>query len=134
VRLYLLDTNIASYIIKGTVPGIRRHLERVPIELISVSAVTEGELRYGVARRPEALRLKLIVDEFLRQVAISPWDSKAAQCYGQLRARLESKGMTLENLDLMIAAHALAIGATLVTHDQGFSRVEKLKTADWTKP
>jgi tRNA(fMet)-specific endonuclease VapC len=130
---YLLDTNIASDIIKGNVPGVRRRLAKVPMEQIHVSAVTEGELRYGVARRPDATRLKAIVDEFLLMVTILPWDSDAARSYGQLRALLELEGQPMGNLDLMIAAHALSMGAVLVTNDRAFARVKKLKTIDWTR-
>jgi len=65
-------------------------------------------------------------------VAILPWDSEAAQQYGQLRAALEREGRPLGNLDTMIAAHALALGAVLVTSDRAFSRIKKLKVEDWT--
>jgi tRNA(fMet)-specific endonuclease VapC len=86
--LYLLDTNIASYVIKG-VPAVQRHIERVPLAQLAISAVTEGELLYGVARRPEATRLHAIVNEFLLRVSIQPWDSNVARHYGALRAALE---------------------------------------------
>ena len=62
---YLLDTNTASYIIRGSIPAVERRLVKVPIAQIAISAVTEGELRYGVARRPDATRLQTVVDEFL---------------------------------------------------------------------
>ncbi|MBZ5725427.1 MAG: type II toxin-antitoxin system VapC family toxin [Acidobacteriia bacterium] len=127
---YLLDTNTASYIIKGTFPQIRPHLTRVPMERICVSAVTEGELRYGVARNPDAKRLRNVVDEFLLRVWSVPWDSEAARAYGQLRADLEKGGKPIGNLDLMIAAHALSMGAILVSHDHVFERIGKLKVVD----
>jgi tRNA(fMet)-specific endonuclease VapC len=130
---YLLDTNIASYIIKGH-PTVRRRLVAVPMHEVAISAVTEGELRYGVARLPFSARLKTMVAEFLIRVAIHPWDSAAAQEYGRLRAALEQAGAALGNLDTMIAAHALAMGSVLVTHDKAFARVRGLKIADWTKP
>jgi len=79
---YLLDTNIASYIIKGNIPGARRRLVRVPMAQVFISAVTEGELRYGVARRPAATKLQQIVEEFLLRVTVLPWDSGAARQYG----------------------------------------------------
>jgi tRNA(fMet)-specific endonuclease VapC len=65
-------------------------------------------------------------------VAILPWDSDAARKYGQLRAVLERDGQPMGNLDVMIAAHALAVGAVLVTNDQAFARIKKLKVEDWT--
>lgn len=131
--LRMLDTSTASYIIKGNIPAVRRRLVRVPMEQIAISAVTEGELRYGVARRPDATHLQTIVEEFLLHVTILPWDSDAAQQYGQLRAGLERDGQPIGNLDTMIAAHALAADAILVTHDHAFSRIKKLKVEDWTK-
>ena len=129
---YLLDTNIASYIIKGNIPAVRRRLLRVPMAHVSTSTVTEGELRYGVARRPGGTQLLKIVEEFLLHVTILPWDSEAAQQYGHLRASLESAGQPMGNLDMMIGAHALALGAILVTNDQAFARIKKLKVEDWT--
>jgi tRNA(fMet)-specific endonuclease VapC len=130
---YLLDTNIASYIIKGNVPAVRRRLLRHPIQEIAISSVTEGELRFGVARRPDATRLREVVDEFLRAVTVLPWDSDAARRYGDLRAMLELQGQPMGNLDIMIGAHALAVGLVLVTHDRAFGRVKGLKVQDWTR-
>ena len=70
-------------------------------------------------------RLNAIVEEFLIRVAVFPWDSAAAQEYGQIRAALERAGYPLVNLDTMIAAHALARGSVLVTHDKAFARVNR---------
>jgi tRNA(fMet)-specific endonuclease VapC len=129
-KLYLLDTNIASYVIKG-VPAVQHRIERLPMAQIAISAVTEGELLYGVARRPEATRLHAIVNEFLLRVSIQPWDSNVARHYGALRASLEGQGRPIGNLDMMIGAHALALGAVLVTNDQAFSRIKGLKIENW---
>jgi tRNA(fMet)-specific endonuclease VapC len=129
---YMLDTNIASYIIKGNAPAVYRKLNRIPISQLFISAVTEGELRYGVERLPGATKLQQIVEEFLRRVTILPWDSDAAKNYGHLRSDLERSGQPLDNLDLMIAAHALATGSILVTSDRAFTRVKKLKIENWT--
>jgi len=131
---YLLDTNTASYIIKGNRPRVRKHLLSVPMVQVSISVVTEAELRFGVARRPDAVRLGLAVEEFLLRVAVLAWDSKAAQQYAVIRAALETKGEPMGNLDMMIAAHALATKSVLVTSDRVFRRVPGLKTEDWTKP
>ena len=131
---YLLDTNTASYIIKGNIPAVRRRLLKIPMAQIAISTVTEGELRYGVARRVGATRLQTVVDEFLLRVTILPWDSEAAQQYGQLRATLEREGQLMGSLDTMIGAHALALGLILVTNDRAFARIKKLKVEDWTKP
>jgi tRNA(fMet)-specific endonuclease VapC len=128
---YLLDTNTASYAIKGNIPAVRVRLTQVQMAQVGISSVTEAELRYGAARRPEATKLHLLVEEFLLRLTILPWDSKAAQEYALLRAALERSGKPVGNLDLMIAAHALATGAILVTNDLVFSRIKNLKIENW---
>lgn len=129
---YLLDTNMASYVIKGNVPRVREKLLRVPMADVGISVVTEAELRFRVARKPEAARLKLMVDEFLLRVEILPWGSSAAQQYASLRSALEDTGVPMGNIDMMIAAQALAAAVVLVTHDRVFQRVKQLKLEDWT--
>ena len=130
---YLLDTNTASYIIKGNVPHVRDRLQKIPMSEVGVSAVTEAELRFGVARKPHVARLYLAVEEFLLRVDILPWDSSAAQHYAILRSAMEDSGTPMGNLDMMIAAQALAADATLVTHDRVFQRVRHLEIEDWTR-
>jgi tRNA(fMet)-specific endonuclease VapC len=130
---YLLDTNTASYVIKGNFPRVRARLLKVPMAEVGISAVTEAELRFGVARRPEATALKSVVEEFLLRVEILAWNSEAARHYARIRASLEEGGEPMGNLDLMIAAHALATETVLVTHDHVFRRVKGLKVEDWSK-
>lgn len=130
---YLLDTNIASCIIKGNSPAVDRQLMTIAMAQIAISAVTEGELRFRVARLPHATRLHFLVEDFFLRVAILAWDSDAAQQYGRLRAMLEHEGQPMGNLDAMIGAHALALDAVLVTNDHAFARIKKLKIVDWTK-
>ena len=131
---YLLDTNTVSYIIKGNIPRVRERLVKTPMAQVAISVITEAELRFGVVRRPEATRLKVVVEEFLLRVAVLPWDSDAARHYANVRATLERAGTGMGNLDLMIAAHALAADAVLVTNDRVFGRVKQLKIEDWTRP
>ena len=130
---YLLDTNTASYIIKGNIPRVRERLLKVPMSGLLISAVTEAELLYGAARKSDSVRLKTAVDEFLLRVDSRPWDSNAARRYADLRAALEISGTPMGNLDMMIAAHALAAEAILVTNDRSFRRLKNLKIEDWTK-
>jgi tRNA(fMet)-specific endonuclease VapC len=130
---YLLDTNIASLVIKGNSSAVDRRLVRVPMAQLAISAVTEGELRFGEARLPHATSLHGLIEDFLLRVVTLPWDSDAAQQYGQLRATLERDGPTMGNLDVMIGAHALAVDVILVTNDRAFARIKKLKVEDWTK-
>jgi len=128
---YLLDTNTASCIIKGNVPRVRERLLKVPMSQLLISAVTEAELLSGAARKREAV-LKTAIDEFLLRVDSLPWDSNAARRYADLRATLEFGGIPMGNLDMMIAAHALAAEAILVTSDRSFRRLKHLKIEDWT--
>ena len=130
---YLLDTNTASYVIKGHFPRVRERLMKTPMAEVGISVITEAELRFGVARKPAAVRLKTAIEEFLLRVETLPWDSEAAQQYGQIRAALERVGQPMGNLDMMIAAHALAAQVVLVTHDHVFRRVKQLKIEDWSK-
>ena len=130
---YLLDTNTASYIIKGTFPRVRERLLKVPMAEVGISVITEAELRFGVARLPEATALKRVVKEFLLRVESLPWTSEAAHHYARIRATLEREGEPMGNLDMMIAAHAIGADAVLVTHDREFRRVKGLKVEDWSK-
>jgi tRNA(fMet)-specific endonuclease VapC len=131
---YLLDTNAVSHYIANLPPQVRRKLESVGSSAVAISAVTEAELRYGVARKPGAMRRRASVESFLANTEIFPWDSAAAQAYGLLRAEQERKGRPLSVEDLMIAAHALSLGLVLITNDQAFRFVGRLKTEDWTLP
>jgi tRNA(fMet)-specific endonuclease VapC len=127
---YLLDTNTASYVIKGNFPRVRARLLKVPMAEVGISVVTEAGLRFGVARRPEATALKRVVEEFLLRVEILAWNSEAARHYARIRASL---GEPMGNLDLMIAAQAVAAEVALVTHDHVFRRVKGLTVEDWSK-
>lgn len=129
--LYLLDTNTVSYLIKRH-PQVTQHLLAVPMHSVCISAITAGELAFGLAKRPEAVTLKAAVNEFLRRVEVLPWDDAVAQTYGTLRAQLQSQGATLAALDMQIAAHALHMKAKLVSSDKAFSKIEHLHTEDWS--
>jgi len=129
---YMLDTNIASFILRGHSDTLRARLRATPLSATCLSSVTEGELLYGLARKPQASALREAVASLLKHVPVLPWDSAAAAAYGRLRAALEAAGTPLGNLDTLIAAHALASGCTLVTNDQALRRVPGLPTEDWT--
>lgn len=132
---YMLDTNTASYIIKGNPPAVRERLREVPMANICISAITQAELLLGVARKPDAMRLRDTVREFLLRLEILPWDGDAAEAYAQLRAECERNGTLLGSMDMLIAAHAIAAGAVLVTHDNAFYNVKhRLNLEDWSRP
>jgi tRNA(fMet)-specific endonuclease VapC len=129
---YLLDTNTVSYAIQGYSIPLRERMDSTTNSSMALSVFTQAELLYGLARKPEAKKLRSAVEKFLSDLRVLSWDSAAATAYGDLRAVQESKGRPLSHEDLMIAAHALSLGLTLVTHDQAFSFVDGLKTEDWT--
>ncbi len=130
--MHLLDTNIVSHVIRGDQPRVRDRLQRLPVGMVAISAVTEGELRYGLARRGYPKGLTQRVEALLLRVDILPWDTSVAQTYGRLRAACEAAGTPLAALDMMIAAHAVCVDATLVSRDRVFARVlGGLKVEAW---
>jgi len=131
--LYLLDTNTVSHLIKRH-PQATQHLLAVPMHSVCISAITAGEVAFGLAKRPDAVALKTTVNEFLRRVDVLPWDDAVAQTYGTLRAQLQSQGLSLSPLDLQIAAHALHANAVLVTSDQAFCKVPSIDAKNWLEP
>jgi len=134
MQLYMLDTNTASYIIKGEPVVVREHLLEVPMASVCISSITQAELLRGVAKKPEAKRMPIAVKEFLIRVEIMPWDSDAAEAYARLRTSCEREGTPLGTMDMLIAAHSVAVGAILVTNDQAFFRVKHhLSLEDWTR-
>jgi tRNA(fMet)-specific endonuclease VapC len=132
-RDYLLDTNIASQIIKGGSRAIENRLAHIPMSRLAISTVTEAELRYGLAKMSEPRRLKSLVDDFLQRVRSLAWNTAATHEYARLRLLLERQGRRMDAEDLMIAAHALSLDAVLVSHDLVFQRVPDLRLEDWTK-
>lgn len=131
MKQYMLDTNTVSDLIKAH-PSVARAVVAVPMASLCLSAITEGELLFGLAKRPDAKRLHIAVRELLRRFDVLPWDSAVAERYGTVRADMERKGKILAPLDLLIATHALSVGAVLVTNDQVFGQVADLHVEDWS--
>lgn len=131
-KLYMLDTNIASFMIRGMNTKLETKVRKISINSLCISTITQAELLYGLERKPHASTLKQLVEQFLIYPNILSWDSNAAEQYSVLRANLEKKGTPLSNLDTMIAAHALSVNAILVTNDNAFSRINKLRIEDWS--
>lgn len=128
---YMLDTNTVSHLIKEH-PAVARRVVATPMTFLCVSAITKGELLFGLAKRPDAKRLHLAVRELLRRVDVLPWDNAIAEHYGTVRADMERQGKVLAPLDLLIATHALSVGALLVTSDRAFGQVAGLLVENWT--
>jgi tRNA(fMet)-specific endonuclease VapC len=129
--IFMLDTDILSFLIKGqTQVGAKyRALGR---NSICISAVTEGEIWYGVAKNSPGIdklsRLKLL----MASVKIMTIDSDVAAIYGELRGHLEKNGQPIGPNDFWIAAHAMSLGATLVTNNvREFKRIKGLKVENW---
>ncbi len=130
---YLLDTNVASHVIRGDRPAVGQLLVGLPISDIAISVVTEAELLFGLAKRGHPAGLSERVRQFLLRVTVLIWDRHVAATYAELRASCAARGLTLAPLDMMIAGHAVAADAELVTLDRVFLRVgDPLKTLDWS--
>jgi tRNA(fMet)-specific endonuclease VapC len=131
--LYMLDTNAASEAIRGH-KQLDNRLQTLTLQQWCISAVTYSELRYGLARRPEATQLARIVGEFLRIATVVPWDRAAADRHATLRAHLRAEGTPIGDFDEMIGAHALAKDAILVTDNiRHFQRVPGLHLENWLR-
>ena len=132
---FMLDTNTVSYALRGDPPSVRDRLRRVPMAQVCISSITEAELLLGLALKPQAIKLAELVNQFLLGVTSLPWDSAAAQAYASLAASSWKQGKRLAAMDILVAAHALASGLTLVTTDQSFRNLgPRLALADWSKP
>ena len=108
-----------------------RRVVAAPMASLCLSAITEGELLSGLAKRPDTVRLRRAVTELLRRVDVLAWDSDAAQHYGSMRADAERGGRILGLLDRLIAAPAWSRDAVLVSNDRAFGRVSGLAVVDW---
>lgn len=133
MTLYLLDTNTVSAALRGSA-SLDTRLQRLDPAQWCISAITRAELRYGVALKPEATKLARYVEAFLQATTTAPWDQSAADAHGALRAKLRRAGTPIGDFDEMIAAHALALEAVLVTDNtRHFQRVEGLALENWIR-
>jgi tRNA(fMet)-specific endonuclease VapC len=127
---YLLDTNIASEFIRSK--SLDRRILSIPISQLSISSITEAEIRYGLAKRPHATKLHDLANLFLQTVEIREFDSSAGRSYGWLRAAYEQAGLSVGNLDALIAAHAHSLGMTFVTRDASLLRLQSwIRVKQW---
>jgi tRNA(fMet)-specific endonuclease VapC len=131
--LRMLDTDIASYIIKGKSPGIEAKLSDISPSTVCISVMTQAELLYGLKRLPAEHRLHLAVRQFLKIVRVPSWDTEAADWYANIRHQLVTTGQPIGELDIMIAAHSLSVGAVLVTNNiRHYERIEApLRLENW---
>ena len=131
---FMLDTNICIYVIKRKPLAVIDRFQRAKISQIGISTIVLSELLYGVSKssRPEQNQMALY--QFVAPLEILPYGDDAAQYYGASRAYLEKMGTPIGSLDMLIAAHALSIGCTLVTNNEKeFGRIPNLKIENWVK-
>jgi len=126
----MFDTNIVSYIIRGD-DITQAKLKRFNLAMVVISAITEAELRFGVAKKGNPQNLVGRVNTLLDRMTIMPWDSTAATQYAALRALNQRRGINLSAVDMLIAAHAAAIDAPLVTNDQAFQKLQGIDVLAW---
>ena len=128
---YMLDTNTVSYFVRAN-PNVTKAIFAKNYSDLCVSSIVEAELLYGVERAPAATRIAAVVREFLSRVDSLPWTSQESACFAVTRTRMERSGKSLQLHDMLIAAHALSLGATLVTSDAAFRHVPRLAVEDWS--
>ncbi len=128
----MLDTNICIYLIKNNPPEVGERFRKYVFGELGISSIAVSELMYGVHKSRQPEKNMTALDAFLLPLKILPFDEAASRQYGLLRAALEKKGTPIGSMDMLIAAHALAMGCTLITHNiREFNRVEGLKTETW---
>jgi tRNA(fMet)-specific endonuclease VapC len=130
--LYMLDTNAVSDLIRKNSNRLDVRTAAAGTERLVVSVISYGETLYGLANNPEAKRLRAAAEHILATLTILDWTARTGGRYGQLRADMRRSGKALQPLDMLIAAHALEAGATLVSSDRAFRFVPGLAVEDWT--
>src|SRR5690348_16847660 len=112
---YMLDTDISSYIMKGSEPAVMKRLASVPVGDIGISAISKAELMYGIEISPRRAQDQARLDLFLRHMVVLDFLQDAASDYAEIRAELKKRGAMIGADDLLIAAHACSLGLILVT-------------------
>jgi len=130
---FMLDTNICLYIIKQKPPKVLKYFRAYSVGEIGISSITLAELRFGVAKSQHIQKNEEALDAFILPLEIADFDEKAAKVYGDIRAALEKAGNPIGSMDMLIGAHALSLGITLVTNNvREFKKVKNLKVIDWS--
>lgn len=132
--IYMLDTDIASYVMKGSNAAAITRLQTLAVSDVCISAISKSELMYGIEVSPRRNRDEARLEVFLRYVQVLDYPGDAALDYGRIRADLKARGMMIGSNDLLIAAHARCLGLTLVSNNtREFARIEGLKIENWTE-
>ncbi len=129
---YLLDTNICVELIRGRSEKLLARLRQLELGEVGISAITLAELQHGVAKSSDPARNTVALAHVVAALAVEPFDGRAAAAYGNVRAALDRAGKPIGPLDMLIASHALSLGAMLVTYNtREFRRVAGLRVEDW---
>ncbi len=129
---FMLDTNVVSHIMQGRDAALLQRLAQAAVGDVVISSVTLAEVEYGLSRKGHPPRLKNALDQLLLRIDVLPWDEAVARCYGELCATLEASGVSLSDMDMMIAAHAVSVSATLISRDKAFGQLpERLRVVVW---
>ncbi len=133
MAMYMLDTDICSYIMKRSHPKLLAKIQAIPLAEQVISVVTMAELLYGAKL---ATKPKLAIeayDAFVKHLTVVAWTREAAEHYADIRADLKKRGEMIGGNDLFIAAHARSGQSVLVTNNVSeFGRVKRLKVENWT--
>jgi tRNA(fMet)-specific endonuclease VapC len=130
---YMLDTNICIYLIRQKPEKVLHHFKAHSVGDIGISSVTLAELSYGIEKSQQVRKNRQALDEFTLPLEIADFDEEAASAYGTVRAALEKAGTPVGSMDMLIGAHALSLGVTLVTNNVSeFKQIKNLKVVDWS--
>ena len=128
----MLDTNTCIAIISRNSPRVLKRFNTYKVGEIGISWITLAELEFGVAKSQHQEKNQAALDEFVLPLEIANFNRETASVYGRVRAMLENNGTPIGSLDMMIGAHALALGVTLATNNKReFSRIKGLTVVDW---
>ena len=129
---WMLDTNTCIYIMKHHPPQVQARLRRIAIGEVGISAIVLAELRFGIQKSRRREENAAALADFLPYCLVLDWPQEASGVYAEIRDELEAQGTPIGSNDLLIAAHALYLGCTLVTNNvQEFSRVDGLLIDNW---
>lgn len=133
---YILDTNAVSALMKGEQAVVERLASHVPTD-VTIPQPVIAEITYGIERLPRSRRRRALQARFdlvCSEIPRTVWTDAVSQAYGRIKANLERRGTRIEDFDAAIAAHAVALGSTLVTANLGhMARVPGLRVEDWTR-
>lgn len=134
--LYMLDTDTCIFLMRGASPALAANIQQVPLAQQVMSVVTLAELSYGVQASAGHKRRQnqSVLDSLVLHLSVLDWPQDAARHYAEIRLDLKKRGAQLGAADLMIAAHARALGAVVVTNNtKDFGRVKGLQVENWTR-